>query len=42
MASVDWESSFRKIHYSSSTLAFSPSAILNGFATFHYQGAQLI
>ena len=42
MASVDWESSFRKIHYSSSTLAFSPSAILIGFATFHYQGAQLI
>lgn len=42
MASVDWESSFRKIHYGSSTLAFSPSAILNGFATFHYQGAQLI
>lgn len=42
MASVDWESSFRKIHYRSSTLAFSPSAILNGFATFHYQGAQLI
>lgn len=42
MASVDWESSFREIHYSSSTLAFSPSAILNGFATFHYQGAQLI
>lgn len=42
MASVDWESSFRKIHYSSSTLSFSPSAILNGFATFHYKGAQLV
>ena len=42
MASVDWENSFRKIHYDSSTLAFSPSAILNGFATFHYKGAQLV
>lgn len=25
-------------HYSKSTLAYSPSAILNGFADFHYQG----
>ena len=26
------------IHYSSSTLAFSPSTILNGFVNFHYKG----
>lgn len=42
MASVDWESSFRKIHYDNSTLAFSPSTILNGFVTFHYAGLQAI
>ena len=35
MASVDWESSFRKIHYNHSTLAFSPSAILNGMLNLH-------
>ncbi len=28
----------REFHYSNSTLAFSPSAILNGFANFHYKG----
>lgn len=38
MASVDWESSFRKIHYGHSTLAFSPSAILNGMLNLHYKG----
>ena len=26
------------IHYDNSTLAFSPSAILNGFVTFHHKG----
>ena len=38
MASVDWESSFRAIHYDDATLAFSPSAILNGFLDFHWKG----
>ena len=28
------------VHYNNSTLAFSPSAILNGFVTFHYEGFQ--
>ena len=42
MASVDWESSFRKIHYNHSTLAFSPSAILNGMLTLHYKGLEAI
>ena len=42
MASVDWEDSYRKIHYSSSTLAVSPSAILNGFATFHFKGLEAV
>ncbi|MBQ3632497.1 MAG: TonB-dependent receptor [Bacteroidaceae bacterium] len=40
MASVDWESSFRPIHYDNTTLAFSPSAILNGFVDFHWRGLQ--
>ena len=31
---------FDVIHYDYSTLAFSPSAILNGFITFHYKGFQ--
>ena len=35
MASVDWDDSFRPIHYDDSPLAFSPSAILNGFIRFH-------
>ena len=38
MASVDWDDSFRPIHYDNATLAFSPSAILNGFIDFHYRG----
>mgnify|MGYP002853208814 FL=1 len=38
MASVDWEDSFRPIHYDDATLAFSPSAILNGFIDFHWKG----
>ena len=29
-------------HYSNSTLAFSPSAILNGFVNFHYKGIQAV
>ena len=31
-----------KVHYDNSTLAFSPSAILNSFMNFHYKGAQLV
>lgn len=31
---------FTRIHYSNSTLAFSPTAIVNGFADFHYRGFQ--
>ena len=42
MASVDWESSFRKIHYNHSTLAFSPSAIRNGMLTLHYKVLEAI
>ena len=38
MASVDWDDSFRAIHYDDATLAFSPSAILNGFIDFHWKG----
>ena len=34
MASVDWEDSFRPIHYDNAPLAFSPGAILNGFVRF--------
>ena len=30
------------IHYDNSTLAFSPSAILNGFITFHYKGFEAV
>ena len=38
MASVDWEDSFRAIHYDNTTLAFSPSTILNGFVDLHWKG----
>ncbi len=30
------------IHYDNSTLAFSPSAILNGFITFHHKGFEAV
>jgi iron complex outermembrane receptor protein len=30
------------LHYESGTLAFSPSAILNGFVKFHYKGFEAI
>ena len=30
----------RQFHYDNSTLAFSPSAILNGFVKFHWKGLQ--
>jgi iron complex outermembrane receptor protein len=32
----------RQFHYDNSTLAFSPSAILNGFLNFHYKGWQAV
>lgn len=32
----DWAAKYRVIHYDKSTLAFSPAAILNGFADFHF------
>ena len=34
----DWDSGSRTIHYDHSTLAFSPSAIVNGFVDFHMKG----
>ena len=33
---------YRTIHYNNSTLAFSPSTILNGFVTFHHKGFEAI
>ncbi len=38
----DWDASSgtRTIHYGNSTLAFSPSAILNGFINFHWKNIQ--
>ena len=36
----DWDQGSRTIHYDNSTLAFSPSAILNGFVNLHYRGWQ--
>ncbi|MBP3270116.1 MAG: TonB-dependent receptor [Bacteroidales bacterium] len=41
MASEDWDDSFRPIHYDNSPLAFSPSAILNGFIRFRPAGGPL-
>lgn len=34
----DWDNGSQTIHYDNSTLAFSPSAILNGFAIFDIYG----
>ncbi len=34
----DWDNGTTTIHYDNSTLAFSPSTILNGFVTFHHKG----
>ena len=42
VASINWEESFRTIHYDNSTLAFSPSTILNGFVNLHWNGLQAI
>ena len=38
----DWDLNTRTIHYDHSTLAFSPSAILNGFVDFHWRGLQVV
>jgi iron complex outermembrane receptor protein len=38
---VDWKDNvYQTIHYDNSTLAFSPSAILNGFVTLHHKSWQ--
>ncbi|MBR1926410.1 MAG: TonB-dependent receptor, partial [Bacteroidales bacterium] len=42
MASEDWDDSFRAIHYDGTPLAFSPSAILNGFVRFHAGGFEAV
>ena len=34
----DWDNGTSTFHYDNSTLAFSPSTILNGFITFHRKG----
>ena len=34
----DWDNGSQTIHYDNSTLAFSPSTILNGFVNFHLKG----
>ena len=36
----DWDNGSKTIHYDNSTLAFSPSTILNGFLTLHHKGIQ--
>ena len=38
----DWDNGSTTIHYGNSTLAFSPSTILNGFVNLHYKGIQAI
>ena len=38
----DWDNGSQTIHYDNSTLAFSPSTILNGFVTLHHKGWQAI
>ena len=38
----DWDNGTTTLHYSHSTLAFSPSAILNGFITFHHKGFEAV
>ncbi|MBR4390417.1 MAG: TonB-dependent receptor [Prevotella sp.] len=38
----DWDNGSRTIHYDESTLAFSPSTILNGFITLHKNGWQAV
>ena len=38
----NWDTGTATIHYDNSTLAFSPSAILNGFVTFHHKGFEAV
>jgi iron complex outermembrane receptor protein len=38
----DWDKGTSTIHYDNSTLAFSPSTILNGLLNFHYRGWQAV
>ncbi len=38
----DWDNGEATFHYDNSTLAFSPSAILNGFVNIHWKGIQAI
>ena len=38
----DWDNGSQTIHYDNSTLAFSPSTILNGFVNLHYKGWQAV
>ncbi len=38
----DWDNGSQTNHYSNSTLAFSPSTILNGFVTLHHKGWQAV
>ena len=38
----DWDNGESYIHYDNSTLAFSPSVILNGFVTLHRKGWQAV
>ena len=38
----DWDNGSTTIHYNNSTLAFSPSTILNGFITFHHKGFEAV
>ena len=40
--SYDWGESFQVKHYDNSTLAFSPSVVLNGMATFRWQGLKAV
>ena len=38
----DWDNGSQTIHYDNSTLAFSPSTILNGFVNLHHKGWQAV
>ncbi len=40
--SYDWDESFRVKHHDNSTLAFSPSVVLNGMATFKWKGLRAV
>ncbi|MCM1373180.1 MAG: TonB-dependent receptor [Bacteroides sp.] len=40
--SCDWDDTFQVKHYDNSTLAFSPSVVLNGMATFRWKGFRAV